>query len=70
VAALIKPAPVVAVSLNTKGMQEKHAQALITAVSEETGLPTADPFRNSATPILQAILEAPKSTPIGQTTNL
>jgi uncharacterized NAD-dependent epimerase/dehydratase family protein len=65
VAALIKPAPVVAVSLNTRGMPEKEARTLITAVSDETGLPTADPFRNSATPILQAILNAPKSKPIG-----
>jgi len=66
VATLVKPAPVVAVSLNTKGMQEKDATTLITAISEETGLPTADPFRHSATPILQAILNAPKTKPIGQ----
>jgi uncharacterized NAD-dependent epimerase/dehydratase family protein len=63
VAALVKPAPVVAVSLNTRGMQEKDARNLITAVSEETGLPTADPFRDAATPILQAILNAPKTRP-------
>jgi uncharacterized NAD-dependent epimerase/dehydratase family protein len=62
VAALIKPAPVVAVSLNTRGMEEREAQNLIAAVADETGLPAADPFRGSAKPILEAILQAPKSS--------
>jgi uncharacterized NAD-dependent epimerase/dehydratase family protein len=65
VAALIKPAPVVAVTLNTRGLDEDEAQNLIAAVADETGLPTADPFRGPADPILKAILEAPKSKPIG-----
>lgn len=65
VAALIKPAPVAAVSLNTRGLDEDEAQNLIAAVADETGLPTADPFRGPADPILRAILEAPKSKPIG-----
>jgi uncharacterized NAD-dependent epimerase/dehydratase family protein len=65
VAALIKPAPVVAVSLNTRGMEEREAQNLIAAVTDETGLPAADPFRSSAKPILEAILQAPKSSVIG-----
>jgi uncharacterized NAD-dependent epimerase/dehydratase family protein len=65
VAALIKPAPVVAVSLNTRAMEEREAQNLIAAVADETGLPAADPFRGSAKPILEAILQAPKSSVIG-----
>jgi uncharacterized NAD-dependent epimerase/dehydratase family protein len=65
VAALIKPAPVVAVSLNTRGMEEREAQNLIAAVADETGLPATDPFRGSAKPILEAILQAPKSSVIG-----
>jgi uncharacterized NAD-dependent epimerase/dehydratase family protein len=65
VASLIKPAPVVAVSLNTSRLDEKEAQELIFAVADETGLPTADPFRSSAAPILEAILEAPKTRAIG-----
>jgi uncharacterized NAD-dependent epimerase/dehydratase family protein len=65
VAALIKPAPVAAVSLNTRGLDEDEAQNLIAAVADETGLSTADPFRGPADPILRAILEAPKSKPIG-----
>jgi uncharacterized NAD-dependent epimerase/dehydratase family protein len=64
VASLIKPAPVVAVSLNTRGLHEEEARELIAAVTDETGLPTADPFRGSAAPILEAVLEAPKSRPI------
>jgi uncharacterized NAD-dependent epimerase/dehydratase family protein len=65
VASLIKPAPVVAVSLNTARLDEKDSQELIAAVADETGLPTADPFRGSAAPILEAVLEAPKSKAIG-----
>ena len=65
VAALVKPAPVVAVSLNTRGMSEDEAAELIAAVSDETGLPAADPFRGSAKPILEAVLNAPKTQPAG-----
>jgi uncharacterized NAD-dependent epimerase/dehydratase family protein len=65
VASLVKPAPVVAVSLNTARLDERDSQELIAAVADETGLPTADPFRGSAAPILEAVLEAPKSKAIG-----
>ena len=61
VAALVKPAPVVAVSLNTKGLDEDAAERLIERVSEATGLPAADPVRNHATPILDAILRTTKT---------
>ena len=65
VASLVKPAPVVAVSLNTRGMSEEEATELIAAVADETGLPAADPFRGSAKLILEAVLEAPKTRPAG-----
>jgi uncharacterized NAD-dependent epimerase/dehydratase family protein len=65
VASLIKPAPVVAVSLNTRGLNEQKARELITAVADETGLPTADPFRSSPSPILEAVLETHKGKAIG-----
>jgi uncharacterized NAD-dependent epimerase/dehydratase family protein len=65
VAALVKPAPVVAVSLNTRGLDEEEAEDLIAAVADETGLPTADPFRGSATSILEAVLDTPKSRAVG-----
>ena len=57
VAALVKPAPVVAVSANTKGLDDKDARIFIEKVADETGLPTADPFRCSAEPILEAVLK-------------
>ena len=61
VAALVKPAPVVAVSLNTTGLDADAAERHIERVSEETGLPAADPVRNSAAPILDAILRTTKT---------
>ncbi|HET7478446.1 MAG TPA: DUF1611 domain-containing protein [Rubrobacteraceae bacterium] len=61
VAALVKPAPVVAVSVNTKGLDDAEAEEFVARVADETGLPAADPLRGSATPILRAVLEAPKT---------
>jgi uncharacterized NAD-dependent epimerase/dehydratase family protein len=63
VAALVKPAPVVAVSVNTRGLGEAEAEEFVARVAEETGLPAADPFRASAAPILEAVLRAPKTGP-------
>ncbi|MCA1687557.1 MAG: DUF1611 domain-containing protein, partial [Actinobacteria bacterium] len=61
VAALVKPAPVVAVSVNTRGLEEAEAKEFVARVADETGLPAADPFRASAAPILDAVLRAPKT---------
>ena len=61
VAALVKPAPVVAVSVNTRGLDDAGAEELIARVADETGLPAADPFRACAAPILEAIMQAPKT---------
>ena len=58
VAALVKPAPVVAVSANTRGLMDGEARAFVEKVADETGLPTADPFRDSADPILDAVLRS------------
>jgi uncharacterized NAD-dependent epimerase/dehydratase family protein len=58
VAALVKPAPVVAVSTNTRGLSDAEARAFVEKVADETGLPTADPFRASAEPILEAVLRS------------
>ncbi|MEW6637226.1 MAG: DUF1611 domain-containing protein [Actinomycetota bacterium] len=65
VAALVKPAPVVAVSANTRGLSDAEAESFLAAVSDETGLPAADPFRTSAGPILDAVLRAGKTGPAG-----
>lgn len=64
VAALVKPAPVVAVSVNTRGLSDGEASDFVARVSAETGLPAADPFRGSANPILDAVAEAPKTKPL------
>lgn len=58
VAALVKPAPVAAVSVNTKGLEDAEAKEFVARISAETGLPAADPLRHSALPILEAVLGA------------
>jgi uncharacterized NAD-dependent epimerase/dehydratase family protein len=65
VAALVKPAPVVAVSVNTRGLDDAGAEEFVARVADETGLPAADPFRTSAAPILEAVLQAPKTRAVG-----
>ena len=64
-AALVKQAPVVAVSVNTSALDEAGARALVDRVSRETGLPAADPVRGDAGPILDALLAASKTRPGG-----
>ena len=65
VAALVKPAPVVAISLNTKGLGDEEAEEFASKVSDETGLPAADPFRGSMSSILEAVRAAPKTRATG-----
>ncbi len=62
VVSLVKPAPVVAVSVNTRGLEDDEAEELVARVADETGLPAADPLRCSAAPILEALLEASKTS--------
>jgi len=52
----LKPAPVVAVALNTFGMPEDEAQAAIAEAQAETGLPTDDPVRFGAGRLVEAIV--------------
>ncbi len=65
VASLVKPAPVVAVSVNTSGLGDDEAKEALTAITDETGLPAVDPLRASAAPILEAVLRAPKTCAVG-----
>jgi uncharacterized NAD-dependent epimerase/dehydratase family protein len=65
VADLVKPAPVVAVSVNTRGLDDAEAEEFVAQVADETGLPAADPFRTSAAPVLEAVLQAPKTRAVG-----
>ncbi|TCJ20466.1 DUF1611 domain-containing protein [Rubrobacter taiwanensis] len=63
VAALVKPAPVVAVSANTSALAEAAARDYLQQISRETGLPACDPVRFGAEPILEAALASPKTSP-------
>ncbi len=65
VASLVKPAPVAAVSVNTKRLDEGSARAFVERVASETGLPAADPVRDSAGPILDAVMQASKTAVVG-----
>ncbi len=66
VAALVKPAPVVAVSVNSHGLDNATALEFTDEVSAATGRPVADPIRTGAGPILEAILQAPKTEASGE----
>jgi uncharacterized NAD-dependent epimerase/dehydratase family protein len=61
VAALVKPAPVVAVSINMKGLDEVAAENFMNRLAKETSLPVADPVHGSAGLILEAVRRAPKT---------
>jgi uncharacterized NAD-dependent epimerase/dehydratase family protein len=52
----VRPAPVSAIALNTRGLDDAAARAAIDAAASETGLPTTDPVRFGAEPILEAVL--------------
>jgi len=66
VAALVKPAPVAAVSVNTKGLSNTEAERFVAAVANQTGLPVADPIRTDAVPVLEAIRRTPKTKARGE----
>jgi uncharacterized NAD-dependent epimerase/dehydratase family protein len=51
----IRPAPVRAIALNTRGLDDDAARAAIEAVAAETGLPTTDPVRFGADALLEAV---------------
>jgi uncharacterized NAD-dependent epimerase/dehydratase family protein len=55
ITANLRPAPVIAVSLNTYDLSLKAARAAIAKAARETGLPTTDPVRFDPAPIAEAI---------------
>jgi uncharacterized NAD-dependent epimerase/dehydratase family protein len=52
----VRPAPVVAIALNTRGLDAGAARAACEAAAAETGLPASDPVRFGAEPILEAVV--------------
>jgi uncharacterized NAD-dependent epimerase/dehydratase family protein len=52
-----RPARVAAVALNTASLDDAAATAAVATAHEETGLPTADPVRHGADPLLDAVLD-------------
>jgi uncharacterized NAD-dependent epimerase/dehydratase family protein len=52
----VRPARVVAIALNTRGLDDEAARASIAAATEETGLPATDPVRFGAETLLDAVL--------------
>ena len=51
-----RPARVVAIALNTAGLDDDAAAAAAASAAEETGLPAADPVRHGADGLLDAVL--------------
>jgi uncharacterized NAD-dependent epimerase/dehydratase family protein len=54
-AAPLRPAPVIAVALNTYDLSDADARAAVDRIARETGLPTTDPVRFDPAPIVEAI---------------
>ena len=54
-AAPLRPAPVIAVALNTFDLDEDAARRAVETVRRETGLPTTDPVRFDSAPVEEAI---------------
>lgn len=52
----LRPAPVIAIALNTHDMTDADARAVIARTAKETGLPTSDPVRYDPAPIADAVM--------------
>lgn len=62
-AAPLRPAPVIAVALNTYDLTEDAARQVIERVGQETGLPVTDPVRYDPAPIVGAVADFHRSRP-------
>lgn len=51
----LRPAPVIAVALNTYDLSDRAARAAIEKTRKQTGLPTTDPVRYDPDPVVEAI---------------
>lgn len=55
-AAPLRPARTIGVSLNTADMSDADARSVIESVADETGLPTTDPVRYDPAPLVDAVI--------------
>ena len=53
----LRPAPVIAIALNTFDLDDDAARRAIETAERETGLPATDPVRFDPAPIVDAIAE-------------
>jgi uncharacterized NAD-dependent epimerase/dehydratase family protein len=56
IAAPLRPAKTIGVSLNTSDLSDAEARKAIAKAADETGLPTTDPVRYEIEPLLDAVL--------------
>lgn len=56
IAAPLRPAKTIGVSLNTSDLSDADARATIDRIQSETGLPTTDPVRYDSQPLVDAVL--------------
>jgi uncharacterized NAD-dependent epimerase/dehydratase family protein len=54
----LQEAPVVGISLNTRGLAEAAARDAVRRAEDETGLPATDPVRFDTAPLVNALIEA------------
>ena len=57
IAAPLRPAKTIAISLNTSDLGDAEARAVIARTEDETGLPTTDPVRYDSGPLVDAVLQ-------------
>ena len=62
-AAPLRPAPVIAIALNTYDLDDDAARQAVDTVQRETGLPTTDPVRFDVAPVVDAIAAFHASRP-------
>ncbi len=53
----IKPAPVIAIAVNSLGLTDRQARAAVESAAAEAGLPATDTFRFGAGPLVEAVQE-------------